>query len=201
MKRAVAGLVVVVAVMGMIGTTATIAAASGGGGCGGPMTDTAGTTVRIRNYCFLPTVLRVRRGQAVSFENRDAFSHVVLGANAVWGSFGQLGGGHDVTYRLTRSGVYPYVCTYHPGMVGAIVVGNGKARGPSQTTVTASGPVIAVPQAPAAQGVVTTPDASRAMSPQGRRFEPWQFVVVGGIVVLALGLARGELRRHRTVIA
>jgi plastocyanin len=200
-KRSVAGLVVVVAAIATIGSTATIASASGGGGCGGPVTDATGTTVRIRNFCFLPTILRNRPGQAVSFDNRDGFPHVVLGANAVWGSFSQLRARHDVTYRFTRTGTYPYVCTYHPGMVGAIVVGNGKGHGP-QATVTAAGPVIAVPPASTdVQAVATDAVGSNAPATPGRWYEPWQIVVLASTALLSLGFARGEWRRHRPLTA
>src|SRR5207302_7019315 len=46
--------------------------ASGGGGCGRPVTDARGVHVRIRNFCFGPTVLHVRRGTTVSFTNLDS---------------------------------------------------------------------------------------------------------------------------------
>ena len=45
--------------------------ASGGGGCGRPVTDGDGTRVSIRNFCFGPTVLRVRPGDTVTWVNRD----------------------------------------------------------------------------------------------------------------------------------
>ena len=117
----------------------TLAGASGGGGCGGPVTDRVGARIAIRNFCFGPTVLRVHRGRVVTFVNRDDFEHTVMGANASWGSFMPLRGGHDVRYRFTRPGVYPYVCTYHAGMVGAVVVGGGVPHTSSKAT-TAAGP-------------------------------------------------------------
>jgi plastocyanin len=125
-----------------VGSLSGVAEASGGGGCGGPVTDSHGTTVQIRNFCFGPTILRVRPGTKVTFVNRDPFPHTVLGANAAWGGFDairkRLG---PVSYRFMRSGVYPYVCTYHPGMVGAIVVGDGSGPGNAKVVTTAAGPV------------------------------------------------------------
>jgi plastocyanin len=116
-----------------------VAGASGGGGCGGPVTDGAGTTVEIEDFCFGPTILRVAPGESVTFVNLDRSPHTVLGANATWGGYDALKKGHEATYGFAEAGVFPYVCTWHPGMVGAIVVGNG--AGGAIETATADGPV------------------------------------------------------------
>jgi len=100
-----------------------VASASGGGGCGGPVTDEAGTRVKIESYCFTPTIVRVEPGDAVTFANMDAAPHTVLGANGAWGSYDVLKRGREATYTFAEAGVFPYVCTYHPGMVGTVVVG------------------------------------------------------------------------------
>ena len=77
----------------------------------------------------------------MTFTNADPFAHSVLGANATWGDYDGFRG-KDRTYRFTEPGVYPYVCTYHVGMVGVIVVGSG-AGGEIDTT-TGDGPVVTV---------------------------------------------------------
>jgi hypothetical protein len=46
-----------------------------------------------------------------------------------------------VGYRFVRAGVYPYVCTFHVGMVGAVVVGDGKADAGTYAVTTNAGPV------------------------------------------------------------
>jgi len=116
-----------------------VAGASGGGGCGGPVTDGAGTTVEIEDFCFGPTILRVAPGESVTFLNLDRSPHTVLGANATWGGYDALKKGHEATYGFAVAGVFPYVCTWHVGMVGAIVVGDG--AGGAIETATADGPV------------------------------------------------------------
>jgi plastocyanin len=118
-----------------------LASASGGGGCGRPVTDAEGTGVDIRDFCFSPTILRVSTGDAVTFTNVDPFPHSVLGANATWGDYAGFKR-RSVTYRFSEPGVYPYVCTYHVGMVGAVVVGDGV--GGAIDTPTADGPVTKV---------------------------------------------------------
>jgi hypothetical protein len=52
--------------------------------------------------------------------------------------------GGSVSYSFDEAGVYPYVCTWHPGMVGAVVVGDA-------TEQPASEPVAGVTE-PAASG-------------------------------------------------
>ena len=120
-----------------------VAGASGGGGCGGPVTDGAGTTVEIEDFCFGPTILRVAPGESVTFVNLDRSPHTVLGANATWGGYDALKKGHEATYEFAEAGVFPYVCTWHLGMVGAIVVGDGAGGGDrarTRPTVPSRGP-------------------------------------------------------------
>jgi plastocyanin len=118
-----------------------VAAASGGGGCGGPVTDAAGASVEIRDFCFTPTILRAAPGDVVTFTNRDPVQHTVLGANALWGGFDTLRRGVATTFQFAEPGIYPYVCTWHPGMIGVVVVGDGV--GGAIDTTTAAGPVAA----------------------------------------------------------
>ena len=204
MRRIIVSALVTVMAIGLVGAVPTAAGASGGGGCGRAVSDARGTSVRIKNFCFLPTILRVRSGDAVTFDNRDGFAHVVLGANAVWGSFSQLRSHHAVTFRFVRTGVYPYVCTYHPGMVGAIVVGNGKSHGP-MTTATAAGPVITLADPPHEARTISGEASRWAMVPQGssisRWVAPWQAVALFVFAVAVLGFAAIERRRSRQVTA
>jgi plastocyanin len=138
---AAAGVVVLGALMLVPVLGQGLASASGGGGCGRPVTDAKGTGVDIRDFCFSPTILRVSTGDAVTFTNVDPVPHSVLGANATWGDYAGFKK-RSVTYRFSEPGVYPYVCTYHPGMVGAVVVGDGV--GGAIDTPTAEGPVTKV---------------------------------------------------------
>jgi plastocyanin len=176
--------------LGALALAPAVALASGGGGCGGPVTETAGTRVAIRDYCFSPTILRVAPGEEVVFDNRDSFTHNVLGANGIWGSYAALKGHRADTYRFTEPGVYPYVCLYHPGMVGAIVVGTGVGNGFEATT--AAGPV----------AQVTSPELERAANvipvDAPRERGPWTFVVIAGTAAACLAAGGAfALRRRR----
>lgn len=165
-----------------------VAAASGGGGCGGPVTDAEGTGVDIASFCFTPTILRVDAGEVVTFVNRDAAPHTVLGANGAWGGYDVLKRGREATYAFTEPGVFPYVCTYHAGMVGTIVVGDGV--GGSIETTTAAGPVThgasALQAAPVASSVLVRSDAG-----------VWRWLAFASTGLLLLALAGLVVERKR----
>ena len=175
------------------------AVASGGGGCGRPVSDARGDTVRIRDFCFGPTILRVHAGDEVRFLNADSTSHTVMGANASWGSFRQLGIGKQVTYRFTRPGVYPYVCTWHPGMVGAVVVGGGPRMATGATT-TAAGPVVQVFAQPRIQpGVASQPVVGPAAQAASSGWvAPWQSIALGILALVSLVFVLQQRRSQRS---
>jgi plastocyanin len=170
------------------------ALASGGGGCGRPVTDDVGTRVSIRNFCFGPTILRVDPGETVTWVNKDAVPHTVLGANATWGAFSSVErNGGRVTYRFGRSGVYPYVCSLHVGMMGTVVVGDGQGPGTEATTTTAAGPVT-LADAPEARSIETTFGGNPAESSAG----PWLIaygVGVGSALLIVAAIAWIHRRR------
>ena len=140
-RRTKASAAVGVVLLGAMVLLTGVASASGGGGCGQPVTDAQGSGVDIEDFCFSPTIVRVAVGDAVTFTNVDPVPHSVLGANATWGDYAGFKR-KSVTYRFSEPGVYPYVCTYHVGMVGVVVVGDGV--GGAIDSSTADGPVTKV---------------------------------------------------------
>jgi len=116
------------------------AAMAGGGGCHQPRTDSAGATVDLKDNCFLPTVLRAETGATITFESFDEQPHSVTSVGVRqaggWGSFEELGLGASATHAFEAPGVYPYFCVLHPGMVGAIVVGDGGAGSAASISAT-----------------------------------------------------------------
>jgi plastocyanin len=187
-------LLMTVGVMLLVGVTPEVVHASGGGGCGRAVTDDDGTRVSIRNFCFGPTILRVREGETVTWVNRDDFPHVVLGANGAWGGYGKLRGGDEVRYRFVSSGVYPYVCTYHPGMIGAVVVGNGKPDGAAYAVTTNAGPVT---QAESSGAAIEPQVVPAAVTQTSWTPAAW---LIGLLVVVAATIASSRRRRvHGTM--
>lgn len=98
----------------------------GGGGChraGTGVTEMTGTTVAIVDACFTPTILHVAAGASVTFVNRDPMVHNVTAND--WGHWDDLHQGDRFTASFDDEGIFPFACTYHPGMSGAVVVGDG----------------------------------------------------------------------------
>ncbi len=100
-----------------------------GGGCHSPedlkATETAGVTVEIGNCAFGPTVLRIDPGEQVTWTNASETPHTVTGLAGNWGDTNQVLNRASVGYSFESAGTYPYSCVLHPGMVGAVVVGDG----------------------------------------------------------------------------
>lgn len=199
MKRSVMTLAIVGLVVAGVGLVPESAWASGGGGCGRRVSDGHGTTITIKAFCFGPTVLRVHKGHAVTFVNRDPFAHTVLGANGVWGSFDQLKTGASVTYRFVRAGVYPYVCTFHPGMVGVVVVGSANGPGAAHATITKAGPVKLVqPRTAAPDPVPAVGAPAPAAEPVAARAPIAAWAISALLVAFAAAVA-ATLRSRRRI--
>jgi plastocyanin len=127
--------------------------ASAGGGCHSAPTQGTGTTIRIAGACFGPTILRVDPGRSVTWVNTDPMTHNIT-ANG-WGHYDDLLPGERYTATFAEPGIYPFACTYHPGMSGAIVVGDGLGAG-SGTAVTTGTDVLASAE-PAAEASARAP--------------------------------------------
>jgi plastocyanin len=130
-RRAIrAGLAATVVATGL--TIPGAGPARAGGGCHKPLSEGRGDTVAMAEACFSPSILRVDSPTEVTFLNKDSYTHNV--SSNGWSSADDLTQGDRFRATFSRPGVYPFACTYHPGMVGAIVVG-GEAEAGSGTTV------------------------------------------------------------------
>jgi plastocyanin len=196
-----------------------------GSGCHAQeVSDGRGTVVEIAEGCFLPTVLRVEPGATVTFWNHDAMAHSVTGASVSFGSFDELSQDERMAFRFDGNGVYPYFCVLHPGMVGAVVVGDGRGPGaaadgaqvtsvdvpanPGGTDVTASGVVGKEGRAEGADGEELAVAGSgsdggaAADGPGGPGSTSgmsgwWAGVLAGAALALgAVGLLTARLRRR-----
>ena len=160
--------------------------ASAGGGCHTGVTQGTGNAVVMQDACFTPTILQVEPGATVAFSNEDPMMHNVT-ANG-WGYFDAMNHGDGFTATFEGPGVYPYACTYHPGMTGAVVVGNGKGEGNGEFV--AVEPLIVPedePAEPAAEPVAAARPASSSSV-------GW---VGGGALGLLAGIAVGALATRR----
>lgn len=76
--------------------------------------------VKVENMQFSPATLSVRRGDTVTWRNRDVVPHTATAA----GKFdsGAIAPGKTFSRRMDSPGGYDYICSYHPGMKGRIEV-------------------------------------------------------------------------------
>jgi plastocyanin len=187
MKRGMLLCVLVGAALAVLGVPG---AALAGGGCHSGVTENDATgekdaTVRMIDACFTATVTTVDPGTPVTFANTEWTTHNVGGNQ--WGHFEDMIEGDAFTVTFDDAGIYPFACNYHPGMTGAIVVGDGKGAGGGDVSVEAFEPP-AKSGAPVAP-VAATPDGVSTAAVAGV-----------GLIGLALGagLAVGIARFGRT---
>ena len=150
---------------------------------------TAASTSQVQTMpcAFSPTVAYVPVGTTVTFVNDGQDSHLVTGANQAWGSRDvALGARSRVSQTFDKAGVYPFACSFHTGMVGAIVVGADSAAGLTPGSGDA---------APAAAST-TAPAASDQPVDGGRIAIA---AVAGGIIALAVAWFVRGMRRPPVV--
>jgi plastocyanin len=78
-------------------------------------------TVRIAGFAYRPGTITVAPGTRVRWVNRDIANHTVTFRRGP-GDLGDIDRGRARAVRFTRPGRYRYVCRYHPGMRGRVVV-------------------------------------------------------------------------------
>jgi len=185
-KRALA-----VVVLFLIALSLGAPAAMSGGGChGGQFADARGVKVNLQDLCFTPTVIRIDPGQRVTWTNQDNTAHTVTGAAFQWGTTDQLGFHQTISFRFADSGVFPYFCIIHPGMVGAVVVGDGTS------SATATQDIVPVVGTPAPKPPPQAPVAVHGVS------RVWRVAAIAGFalflaaaVVLAAQFSMTRSRR------
>ena len=149
-----------------------VPAALAGGYCHSPVSDGRGTTVTTKDFCYNPTVLRVPSGGQVTFVNADNVAHPTVAQGGEW--FADVAAAGRATVRFDKPGIYPYFCHQHLGMIGVVVVGDGRGQ--------AAAPVVAADPPPARPAAAAAP-ASGAGA-------PWS---LAGAVLLGLAVAGGAL--------
>jgi plastocyanin len=93
-----------------------------------PSSTGATTAVSIADCTFGPTVAYAPVGAQIVWRNASSQAHEVVGANLEWGAHEKLlEPGDTIGWSFQQAGVYAYSCMLHPGMTGAIVVGDGAA--------------------------------------------------------------------------
>jgi plastocyanin len=147
---------------------------------------TTGSTasIAIGDCVFAPTVTRVPVGTTVEWTNTSFQAHEVVGAHLAWGAHDKLlEKGDSIGWTFDKPGVFAYSCMLHPGMSGAIVVGDIAATTDSTE-----------PQAAAGAGTTTSPPTS-STGDNGAGIIPAAAVAVAAllaVIVVGLGIRRRQ---------
>ena len=77
--------------------------------------------ISIQSFQFVPAILTVKAGTAVTWVNRDEEPHNVVSPDRVFRSKA-IDGGEKFTAVFDKPGTYNYICAVHPHMHGTIIV-------------------------------------------------------------------------------
>ena len=73
------------------------------------------------NRAFEPADLAIETGTTVTWMNTDRDSHTTTSDGAGWNS-GTISPGRGFSFTFQTPGTFPYHCSFHPGMVGRVLV-------------------------------------------------------------------------------
>ena len=190
MSRRYRLLIVATLVSCLVGILAPAPAAAGGFCSQAGFSDQATTDIGMAEMCFTPTVARIEPGDTVTFHNKDKTLHMVGGVTNVFGDLHtEVPSETSVSYRFNNEGVYPYVCLLHPGMGGAIVVGDGKGK-----MATAGAMTVEPPSADESEAAPA--DATEAEPPIRDDRPAWLVPIALALGVAVLGLAAIPMKRR-----
>jgi plastocyanin len=96
---------------------------SGSNGSNSPTPVPSGHTVLIQNFSFKPAVLTIRKGDTVTFINKDSVIHTATMIAAGFNS-GNLQSNQSFTLHTSamEPSSYEYHCNFHPSMKGTLVI-------------------------------------------------------------------------------
>lgn len=82
----------------------------------------------IKDSCYIPSVLTIRVGESVSWQNQDVAYHTVTSGlydnpDGLFNS-GHLDPNQSFSITFDKKGNFNYYCTLHPWMKGKIIVEN-----------------------------------------------------------------------------
>jgi plastocyanin len=81
----------------------------------------AGSAVRIFNLAYEPPTLEVAVGTTVTWTNDDSLPHTATSSDGDFDT-NTIAAGATAELTFDTAGTFEYVCAFHPGMVGTIVV-------------------------------------------------------------------------------
>ena len=98
-----------------------LAAGAGLGGFGAAAADRPHThEVVVQGLRYVPETLKIKRGDVVTWINKDPFPHTATAAGAF--DSGSIAEGKSWRFTARRAGTFVYVCTLHSNMKGTLQV-------------------------------------------------------------------------------
>jgi plastocyanin len=82
---------------------------------------TAAQTITVKDFAFAPANVRVSIGATVTWRNEDDARHIVVASDGSWRT-PSLQKGQTASITFDKAGEYLYICSYHPGMTGRLLV-------------------------------------------------------------------------------
>ena len=79
-------------------------------------------TVTIRLLKYSPDRIEIRTGETIEWANRDLTPHTITSQGAGDLDSGSINAGAAWRHTFAQPGTFPYYCTFHPEMKGAVVV-------------------------------------------------------------------------------
>ena len=83
---------------------------------------TAGTKVDIAQMSFEPAVIRIKKGETVTWNNRARMPHTVTAKGGDGPKSGTLRMGQSFSHTFDDAGTFEYYCAIHPSMSAKVIV-------------------------------------------------------------------------------
>lgn len=84
--------------------------------------DNSQATVDIESFSYQPALINVTAGTTVTWTNHDSVAHTVTANDGSFDSGSIEADGGTFEFTFSEPGTYSYHCTFHPTMMGEVVV-------------------------------------------------------------------------------
>jgi plastocyanin len=81
----------------------------------------ASHTVTIKGRKFRPATITIKAGDTITWKNNDGMDHTATAKDKSWGTQ-SLSGGASGSVTFSAKGEHRYICKWHPGMKGKVIV-------------------------------------------------------------------------------
>jgi plastocyanin len=78
--------------------------------------------VDVKDNLFTPATIQAKVGQKITWNLRGQIAHTVTASEGAKFDSGPLNPGQSFSYTPTKAGTIQYLCSFHQGMVGTIIV-------------------------------------------------------------------------------